>query len=152
MSNPPNEQTLITLFIQEITDGPDRTYLFRFEFDTLEEAIRVAEQEEFSVKQAHVNSNSHRLPRRQENGCPEPMDLSYAESESTRVINYKKLQTCNRCQNLGHYAYECSAPNAVPRTAGNSNRQATKKGPTRGSDAVAKTKQRNRRPKNGQGQ
>ena len=67
------------------------------------------------------------------------MDLCYAESESSRVINYKKLQTCNRCQKPGHYAYECSAPNAVPRTAGNSNRQETKKGPRRGSDAVAKT-------------
>ena len=29
-----------------------------------------------------------------------------------------------------HYAYECSAPNTVPRTADNSNRQAAKKSPT----------------------
>ena len=28
-ANPPNDQTLITLFIQGLTDGPVRTYLFR---------------------------------------------------------------------------------------------------------------------------
>ena len=44
------KQTLIKLFMQGLTDGPFRTYLFRLEFDTLEEAIRVAEQEDFSMK------------------------------------------------------------------------------------------------------
>ena len=72
-SNMPNEQTLITLFMQGLTDGPLRTYLFRLEFGTLEEATRVAEQEYFSVEQeyfsveqAHVSSNSYRPPRQQE--------------------------------------------------------------------------------------
>ena len=55
-SNPPNEQTLITSFMQDLTDGPVRTYLFRLEFYTLKEVIRVAKQEDFSVKQAHVSS------------------------------------------------------------------------------------------------
>ena len=32
-ANPPNEQTLITLFMQGLADGPVRTYLFRLEFD-----------------------------------------------------------------------------------------------------------------------
>ena len=41
---PPSEQTMITLFMQGLTDGPVKIYLFRLEFDTLEEAIRVAEQ------------------------------------------------------------------------------------------------------------
>ena len=79
------------------------------------------------------------------------MDLCNTRSESTRVNNYKKLQKCNRCQKTGNYAYECSAPNAVPRTAGNINRQAAKRGPRRGSVVVAKT-QRKGQPKNGQGQ
>ena len=78
------------------------------------------------------------------------MDLCNARSESSRVNNYKKLQKCNRCQKTGHYAYECSAPNAVPRTAGNSNLQVAKRGPRCGSDVVAKTQQRNGQPKNGQ--
>ena len=50
------------------------------------------------------------------------------------------------CQKTGHYAHECSAQNAVPRTTGNSNSQEAKK--DRGSDAVAKTQHRNGRPKN----
>ena len=66
------------------------------------------------------------------------MDVSYAESESSCITNYTKLRTCNSCQKPGHYAYECSSPNAVRHTAGNSNHQAAKKGPRRGSDAVAK--------------
>ena len=122
--DPLNQQTLITLFMQGLTDGPVKTYLFRLEFNTLEEAIRVAEQENFSEKQANANSNSYRPSRRQENGGPEPMDLCHAGIESSRVNKYKKLQKCNGCQKTGHYAYECSAPHAVQRTAGNSNRQA----------------------------
>ena len=80
------------------------------------------------------------------------MDLWYADSESSRVTNYGKLQTCKRYQKPGHYAYECSAPNALPRTAGNSLCQPAKKVPRRGSDAVAKTQHRNGQSKNGQGQ
>ena len=45
--------------MQGLTDGPFRTYLFRLEFNTLEEAIQVTEQEDFSVKQAYVSSNSY---------------------------------------------------------------------------------------------
>ena len=73
------------------------------------------------------------------------MDLCYAESETYRLTNYKKLQTRNRnrCQKTGHYGYKCSALNAVPSTVGNSNLQAAKNGPMRESDAVAKTQNRN---------
>ena len=122
-------------------------------FFTQEVAIRVAEQENIIAKQAQVNSNAYLLPpRRQKNGGPETMDLCNARRKSSRVNNYKKLQKCNRYQKTGHYAYECSAPSAVPRTAGNSNRLAAKRGPRRGFDVVAKTQQRNGQPKNGQGQ
>ena len=61
--DPLNQQTLITLFMQGLTDGPVKIYLLQLEFNTLEEAIRVAEQEDFSVKQAHANSNSYRPSR-----------------------------------------------------------------------------------------
>ena len=138
--------------MQGLTDGPVKTYLFRLEFDTLEEAIRVTEQEDFSMKQAYANSNSYLPSRRQENGGPEPIDHCNARSKSSRVNNYKKLQKCNRCQKTGHYAYECSVPSAVPRTIGNSNCQAAKRGPRRDSDVVAKPQQRNGQPKTGQGQ
>ena len=80
------------------------------------------------------------------------MDLCNTRSVSSRVNNYKKLQKCNIWQKTGHYEYECSAPSAVPRTAGNSNRQAARRGPRRVSDVVAKTQQRNGQPKNGRAQ
>ena len=51
-NNPVHEQTLITVFMQGLTDGPLKTHLFRLELDTLEEAISVAEQEDFSLRQA----------------------------------------------------------------------------------------------------
>ena len=91
--------------MQGLTDDHVKTYLIRLEFNTLEEAIRVAEQEDFSVKQAHANLNSYRPSRRQENEGPEPMDLCHAGRETSRVNNYKKLQKCNKCQTTGHYAY-----------------------------------------------
>ena len=52
--------------MQGLTDGPVKTHLFRLELDTLEEAISVAEQEDFSLRQAQVSSSSYRPPRRQE--------------------------------------------------------------------------------------
>ena len=58
-ANPLEEQTLITLFMQGLTDGPVKIYLFQKDFNTLEEVFWVAEQEELSVKQAHVNSSSY---------------------------------------------------------------------------------------------
>ena len=100
--------------MQDLTDCPFIKYLFRLEFGILEEAIQVVKQEYFSVKQDHVSLSSYRHPRRQESGGPEPIDLCYTESESSSVTNHKKLQKCNRFQKTGHYAYECSAPNAVP--------------------------------------
>ena len=55
-NNPDQEHTLITVFMQGLTDGPIKTHLFRLELDTLEEAISVAEQEDFSLRQAQASS------------------------------------------------------------------------------------------------
>ena len=68
------------------------------------------EEEDFSLQKAQASSLSYRPPRRQEYEGQEPMDLSYIESEKPRFSNNKRLQKCNRCQKLGHYAHECSAP------------------------------------------
>ena len=104
------------------------------ELDTLGEAISVAEQEDFSLRQDQASSSSYRPLRRQEHGVPEPMDLSYIESEKPRYSNNKRLQKCNRCQKLGHYAHECSAPRPVPRDTernyGPNVKKATVAGPT----------------------
>ena len=152
VANPIPDFVLITVFLQGLTDGPVRSHLFRIELKSLEEAITTAVQEDFNVRQAHTGVAPYRPSRRIEVGGPEPMDLCHTESESSRVTDYKKSQKCYNCQKTGHYAYECSAPGVVPRTTGNSNRQAARRGPRRGSDVVAKPQQRNGQPKNGQGQ
>ena len=151
-ANPVHEHTLITVFMQGLADGPVKTHLFRLELETLEQAISVAEQEDFSLRQAHASSASYRQPRRQEVGGPEPMDLSYIEGERPRPSSHKRLQKCNRCQKLGHYAYECSAPRPVPSSTERNDRPTAKKGNGRGSNAVAKSQPRNGPSKNGRGQ
>ena len=137
--------------MQGLLDGPVKTRLFRLELHTLEEAIFVAEQEDFSLRPAQVSSSSYRSPRRQAYGGPESMDLSYIENEKPRYSNNKRSQKCNRCQKLGHYAHECSAPRPVPRGTDRNYGPNSKKGNGRGSDVVTKSQQRGGPPKNGRG-
>ena len=152
VSAPISEVMKIHIFLKGLTDGPVRTYLFRLELRTLEEAISIAEQEDFSAREARAVSNPSRLQRRQERGGPEPMDLCFVESERPRSTSYKRLQKCHRCQKLGHYSYECSAPRAVPRGTEKSERPLAKKANGRGSNAAAKQQQRSGPSKNGRDQ
>ena len=153
VSHPIDEQTQVTVFIKGLADGPVKTHLFRLELESLDQAISIAEQEDFSLKQAFVHSGSYRPPRRQDYGGPEPMDLSYVESEKPRSsTSYKRLQKCNRCQKMGHYAYECSAPRPVPKNMVRNDRPPPRNSGGRGSDAVAKSQRRGGSSKNGRGQ
>uniref|UniRef100_A0AAV1TFM3 CCHC-type domain-containing protein n=1 Tax=Peronospora matthiolae TaxID=2874970 RepID=A0AAV1TFM3_9STRA len=127
-SNPVDEHTLVSVFMQGLADGPVKTHLFRLELDSLEQAISIAEQEDFSLRQARASSTSYRQPRRYDNGGPEPMELCYVESEKALSTDYKKLQKCNRCQKTGHYAYECSAPRPLSRNTGRSDSPPMRKG------------------------
>uniref|UniRef100_A0AAV1VCF1 Retrotransposon gag domain-containing protein n=1 Tax=Peronospora matthiolae TaxID=2874970 RepID=A0AAV1VCF1_9STRA len=63
-SNPVDEHTLVSVFMQGLADGPVKTHLFRLELDSLEQAISIAEQEDFSLRQARASSTSYRQPRR----------------------------------------------------------------------------------------
>ena len=49
-ANPVNEHMLMTVLMQGLAAGPVKIHLFRLELDTLEEAILVAEQEDFSLR------------------------------------------------------------------------------------------------------
>ena len=83
--------------MQILVDGPVKTHLFRLELDTLEEEISAAEQEDFSLRQAHASSLSYLPPIRQEVEGPETMDLCYAESERPHSSSSNRLQKFNCC-------------------------------------------------------
>uniref|UniRef100_A0AAV1TRH0 Retrotransposon gag domain-containing protein n=1 Tax=Peronospora matthiolae TaxID=2874970 RepID=A0AAV1TRH0_9STRA len=53
-SNPVDEHTLVSVFMQGLADGPVKTHLFRLELDSLKQAISIAEQEDFSLRQARA--------------------------------------------------------------------------------------------------
>uniref|UniRef100_A0AAV1T9P7 Retrotransposon gag domain-containing protein n=1 Tax=Peronospora matthiolae TaxID=2874970 RepID=A0AAV1T9P7_9STRA len=55
-SNPVDEHTLVSVFVQGLADGPVKTQMFRIELDSLEQAISFAEQEGFSLRQARASS------------------------------------------------------------------------------------------------
>ncbi|KAK1943201.1 Retrotransposon-derived protein PEG10 [Phytophthora citrophthora] len=82
-----------------LRDGPVKTYLFREYPNTLEEAISLAMQEEFSRRQAKLHAKT---------GGPEPMDLSSATTAGQQQRRYGKVR-CYKCSNIGHYARECMA-------------------------------------------
>ena len=151
-AHPCHEHSLVTIFLLGLADGPVRTHLFRLELETLDEAIQVAEQEDFSLRQAQTSHQPYRPMRRQVAGGPEPMDLCSAESETSRSQAKKRPQLCYRCGKAGHYFYECSVTPEYPRTAVRGSRPDTKKGPRRGSTVVAKTQQRGGPSKNGRDQ
>ena len=142
VANPVSEFVLITIFLQSLIHGPVRNYLFRIELKMLEEAITTAVQEDFSVRQAHTNLTPCRPSRRVEAEGPKPMDLCSFESKRPRSSSSKRLQTCNHCQKLGHYAYECSASRPVSQNTERSDRPSAKKVNGRGSDAITRSQQR----------
>ncbi|KAG3088668.1 hypothetical protein PC121_g4384 [Phytophthora cactorum] len=76
VTNPMDEMTKVVTFIKGLRDGPVKTFLFREYPSTLEAAITLAMQEEFSLRQAKLHVNVPRMARPV--GGPEPMDLSNA--------------------------------------------------------------------------
>uniref|UniRef100_A0AAV1T8P7 CCHC-type domain-containing protein n=1 Tax=Peronospora matthiolae TaxID=2874970 RepID=A0AAV1T8P7_9STRA len=141
--NPIDEHTLINVFIYDLVGGLVKTYMFREHFRTLERAIKYAEQEELSLIHPQTNSSNYRPTRRQETGGPEPMDLCYNESKKSRSLSHKQTARCHRCQKIGHYAHECSVPSTAARPkTGRDDRYRPRKGPRRGSNHVAKPRQK----------
>ncbi|KAG4037513.1 hypothetical protein PC123_g26923 [Phytophthora cactorum] len=56
--NPLHEQIKVTVFMDGLRVGPARTQLFRVQISTLEEAIQVALQEEYSHRQARTPASA----------------------------------------------------------------------------------------------
>jgi hypothetical protein len=150
VSQPIDDQTQVVAFMKGLVDGPIKTHLFREYPETLEDAISIALQEDFSLQQAYVHSSSYRPARRQESGGPEPMDLSYVAASQARPPANKSKSACHRCGKPGHYAYECNAPRAV-KNAARGGKSAAGSQQTGRSHSGAKTSHQ-KGPKNGQGQ
>ncbi|OWY96352.1 RNA-dependent DNA polymerase [Phytophthora megakarya] len=90
-----------------LKDGPVETYLFREYPSTLEAAITLAMQEEFSLRQAKLHVNVPLPPEPavevvDEEEGPEPMDLSSATAAGQQWT--RTNVRCFRCGNIGHYA------------------------------------------------
>ncbi|KAG2839600.1 hypothetical protein PC112_g4026 [Phytophthora cactorum] len=109
VTNPMDEATKFVTFMKGLRDGPVKTYLFREYPSTLEAAITLAMQEEFSLRQAKLHVNVPRMARPvMKTGGPEPMDLSNATAAGHQQRNNSSVR-CFRCGYTGHYARECTA-------------------------------------------
>jgi hypothetical protein len=83
VEEPIDEATKVVTYMTGLNDGPVKTYLFREYPGTMEDAISLSVQEDFSLNQAYLHSQSYRPPKASgSNDGPEPMDLSYAEATS----------------------------------------------------------------------
>ncbi|GMF64434.1 unnamed protein product [Phytophthora fragariaefolia] len=87
VTNPIDEATKVVTFMKGLKDGPVKTYLFREYPSTLEAAITLAMQEEFSLQQAKLHAIVPRQmprPTMKPTGGPEPMDLSSATAAGSQ--------------------------------------------------------------------
>ncbi|GMF54673.1 unnamed protein product [Phytophthora fragariaefolia] len=87
VTNPIDEATKVVTFMKGLKDGPVKAYLFREYRSTLEAAITLAMQEDFSLRQAKLHANVLRQmprPAMKPTGGPEPMDLSSATTAGSQ--------------------------------------------------------------------
>ncbi|KAG2974945.1 hypothetical protein PC121_g23442 [Phytophthora cactorum] len=105
VGNPLHEQIKVTVFMEGLRVGPARTQLSRVQASTLEEAIQLALQEEYSHRQARTPApacpgGSTPSANRTAPSGPVPMELGLAEQQDIR---------CYGCGRQGHMKRACPA-------------------------------------------
>ncbi|POM60189.1 Gag protein [Phytophthora palmivora] len=111
VGNPLPEHIKVTVFMDNLKVGPSRTQLFRVHANTMEEAIQIALQEEYSHRQARTPMSvwqGHNASTGSVQGAPAagastgpvPMELGTAVQSSIR---------CYGCGKLGHMQRACPA-------------------------------------------
>jgi hypothetical protein len=129
VKEPMQEQTKLTVFLNGLSNGPIRTYLYRMDMETMEEAIATALEEDFSLKAASRDVQGESRQNHQVHNRPSSkMELSVVQSNPAprfkktwggrngtnggsmgKPMDKSKI-VCRRCKKLGHYASECRAP------------------------------------------
>ncbi|POM71095.1 LOW QUALITY PROTEIN: Gag protein [Phytophthora palmivora] len=118
VGNPLPEHIKVTVFMDGLKVGPSRTQLFRVHANTMEEAIQIALQEEYSHRQARTptsvwqgyNASTGAVQGAPAAGAstgPVPMELGTAVQSSIR---------CYGCGKLGHMqrAYPAGGQRKLP--------------------------------------
>ena len=102
MSQPIDDATQVSVFLNGLRDGPVRDHSFRVFPETLDKAINIALLEEFSLKQSRrirsfEISNPTQVKRN--TNVPTPMDLSVAQVVRKNIPNRNNNMTniCHRC-------------------------------------------------------
>ncbi|KAI9979739.1 hypothetical protein PInf_028003 [Phytophthora infestans] len=120
--NPLPEDVKTTVFMDDLKVGSARTQLFRVQATTMEEAIQISPQEEYSHKQAGTSrEEEHRhdendVPREAEHrsndavapAATQPVDTgAYSEPEPMDLSSAESLVRCYGCGGHGHYQRVC---------------------------------------------
>ncbi|KAK1931495.1 Retrotransposon-like protein 1 [Phytophthora citrophthora] len=119
VANPIDEATKVVTFMKGLRDDPVKMYLFQEYPNTLEEAISLAMQEEFSRRQAKLHANTPRPARSvAKTGGPEPMDLSSAttagQQQLSRVeLGHATLRTAAPSEKVSRCDMQDDKPNLV---------------------------------------
>ena len=110
MNQPIDQATQVSVFLNGLGEGPVRDQLYRVFPDTLESAMTLALQEDFSRRQSRQGSHArygHESGYTRVGQGPTPMDVSRIEMERPRGSFDKSSVTCYACHKKGHFAREC---------------------------------------------